>query len=52
MGFSKQASHCNDGIYQIFGKQHKPQKAGRYEVVLTVFANFDIVYRYEAAIQK
>jgi hypothetical protein len=39
MGFSYR---CNDGIYQIFGKQHKPRKAGRYEVVLTVFANLTL----------
>jgi hypothetical protein len=30
---------CYGGARQIFEKQHKPQKAGRYEVVLTVFAN-------------
>jgi hypothetical protein len=35
-----------------FREKAQTAKAGRYGVVPTFFANFDIVYRYEAAIQK
>jgi hypothetical protein len=37
MGFFP--SHCNDGIYQIFVKEHNPRKVVSYGVVPTFSAN-------------